>query len=252
MFHPTTFLLLLPALATGSTLWDGRMNDYNDTSILSTWSWSNPVGPYQTYIHGTNPLDTYIALSPTYRNPSTNTTLRGLQLTIDNTSHWSSQPMLRTELIPQTTSPITTGPVTYHFSLSHTLHNPPSQTHEHQLCFFESHFTELKFGLDGSQIQWYVGGNPHWNTTLEADVWQNFAYAVDFSAGTVTLWHSFAGEDLVRVAGPVEVATVSDGKDWHLGVLRLPSTRGGSDEGREDWRFSGVFVEGGEEVTVGV
>lgn len=242
-------LLTLSTLVSASILWDGRMNAYNSTSILSTWSWSNQVGPYQYYIHGSSPIDSYVNLSPEYTNPADSSSTKGLQITIDSSSHWNGQTMLRTELIPQTSAAINAGKVFYHFSVSHKSGNAPTMVHEHQICFFESHFTELKFGLNGNQLQWFADGQAFWNISFVADVWHNFAYGIDSDGGSVELYHSIEGKDLEMVAEPVDVDAVSDGKDWHLGVLRLPSTGGGDDDVREDWRFSGVWVEGGGEVT---
>ncbi len=83
--------------------------------------------------------------------------------------------MLRTELIPQTTAAINKGKVWYHFSMQHTGTNPPSPYEEHQVCFFESHFTEMKHGLisgaQGTQnlnLQWFVGGVSQWSVEFEA------------------------------------------------------------------------------------
>jgi hypothetical protein len=54
--------------------------------------------------------------------------------------------MWRTELIPQTKAPINKGKVYYHFSMMRKDKNAPSVNHEHQVNFFESHFTEMKYG----------------------------------------------------------------------------------------------------------
>jgi hypothetical protein len=35
---------------------------------------------------------------------------------------------------------------------------------------------------------------------------------------------------------------LQDGKDFHVGVLKLPGNGGG---GKEDWYFSGVYIESG-------
>lgn len=69
--------------------------------------------------------------------------------------------MWRTELIPQTSTNIGTGTQYYHFSLKTSTTNPPDvslnsiqfhlmglifspqPTFEHQILFFESHFTEV-------------------------------------------------------------------------------------------------------------
>ena len=106
-----------------------------DMLTLSIGSWSNQVGPYQYYIHGSGNLTEYVNLAPSYKNPADTSSSEGVKITIDNTSSWNGQAMLRTELIPQTTAPINAGKVYYHFSMSHTATNPPSAIEEHQVCF---------------------------------------------------------------------------------------------------------------------
>lgn len=65
----------------------------------------------------------------------------------------------------------------------------------------------------------------------------------------MTFYHSTGSDALVKTAGPVSATTYSDGKDWHLGVLRLPSNSGSTDGPTEDWHFSGVYVEDGNLTT---
>lgn len=45
--------------------------------------------------------------------------------------------MMRTELIPQTTSDLGSGTLFYHFSLQTREKNPPNAKIEHQIAFFE-------------------------------------------------------------------------------------------------------------------
>jgi len=47
--------------------------------------------------------------------------------------------------------------------------------------FFESHFTELKYGVgpDGNKLVWMIGGQEKWSTTFTANTWFNFAYDID-------------------------------------------------------------------------
>lgn len=150
--------------------------------------------------------------------------------------------MYRTELIPQTKAKINEGLVYYHFSLQHSAgSNAPDAADEHQIAFFESHFTELKFGgSSGNKLQWFANGEAHWSVEFKAGIWHNIAYAIDFSAGTVTFYHSTGGNNLVKTAGPVKVDAQSNGQDWHLGVLKLP---GSGKAKKENWHFSGVYVE---------
>ena len=169
----STILLSLATSAYASVLWDGRLNAYKSSAFLDKWSWSNPVGPYQYYIHGSGPVSEYVKLSTKYKNPADSGSKKGIQVTIDKTSVWNSDNMLRTELIPQTSAPINQGKVYYHFSMQHTGLHPPSPYEEHQVCFFESHFTEMKYGLiSGEQgtkdtkLQWMVNGVSHWSTVF--------------------------------------------------------------------------------------
>jgi hypothetical protein len=169
----TLILSIFAASASSKLLWDGRLNAYQSAAFLEKWSWSNPVGPYQYYIHGSGPVSEYVKLRPKYKNPADSATKQGIQITIDNTSVWNNDNMLRTELIPQTSAPINQGLVYYHFSVQHTSTHPPSPYEEHQVCFFESHFTEMKYGLISGEsgtldrrLQWMVNGVSYWNTVF--------------------------------------------------------------------------------------
>ncbi|ROW06877.1 hypothetical protein VMCG_04018 [Cytospora schulzeri] len=240
----------------GTILWDGRFNDLTSSTDLDNWSWSNEVGPYQYYIHGSGDVTEYVNLSPSYKNPADTSSKQGVKITLDSTAYWEGQTMRRTELIPQTTAAINTGTVWYHFSMLANATNYPSIYREHQIAFFESHFTEMKSGwisgesaTSDANLQWMVGGTSKWATNLTAGVWHNVAYEIDFSAGTVGFWHSTGGDDLVLAVEPVAASTSSNGADWHLGVLELP--RDGYVDADEDFYFSGVYVEGGG-LTTGV
>lgn len=88
-------------------------------------------------------------------------------------------------MIPQTTAAINKGTVYYHFSIKRSTTNVPSATNEHQICFFESHFTELKYGwvngesgTSNTNLQWMVGGQSKWKVELKADEWHNVAYEI--------------------------------------------------------------------------
>lgn len=162
--------------------------------------------------------------------------------------------MRRTELIPQTSAAINSGKVYYHFSLQRTNTNAPSEFREHQIAFFESHFTEMKSGWQSGAsgtsdplLRWDVSSTTQWNTTWEAGVWHNVAYGIDFSAGSVEFYHSTGADDLILAHSAVSVSASSDGKDWHLGVLELP--RDGYADATEDIYFSGVYVESGDLTT---
>ncbi|KAH7088921.1 hypothetical protein FB567DRAFT_321080 [Paraphoma chrysanthemicola] len=234
----------------GTTLWDGRFNDMTSSADLEKWSFSNPVGAYQYYIHGSGSVDKYVNLDASYKNPADTGSKQGVKITIDETAKWNGQTMLRTELIPQTSAAINKGKVYYHFSIKTSAENAPTTTNEHQVAFFESHFTELKYGGQGSantKLQWHVGGVSKWDVELVADEWHNVAYEIDFDAGFVTFWHSTGSSALTKTAGPFTASTSSNGADWHLGVLRLPGNNDAA--GAEDWYFSGVYIESGELTT---
>jgi len=165
----------------------------------------------------------------------------------------------RTELIPQTKANLGSGTLFYHFSMKKTATNSPNPSYEHQVNFFESHFTEMKYGwVNGNpttapdnHLRWFVGGQSKWDVDWVADVWHNFAYEINFSGGTVTLWHSTGSSPLVKTAGPFTASTSTNSADWHLGVLRLPNRSGGAnDQKPEDWYYSGVYVESGPITTV--
>jgi hypothetical protein len=181
----STILLSLFATAQGAVLWDGRLNDLSTSKDLNTWSWSNQVGPYQYYIHGSAAVDKYINFSPDYKNPNDTVSKKGAKFTLDSTAFWNGQNMRRIELIPQTKAAIASGKVWYHFSIMRKDVNPPSVNREHQICFFESHFTELKYGwLSGESgtsdpyLQWMTSQKSQWKTEWKAGVWHNVAYEI--------------------------------------------------------------------------
>ncbi|KAM0719107.1 hypothetical protein Q7P37_005012 [Cladosporium fusiforme] len=251
MVTTTALLALVGTASAGTLLWDGRANDYDDSSFLDDWSWSNQDGPYQWYIHGDGDASSYVNLGKSNKNPADTGSKQGIQITNDKTSSWNGQTMLRTELIPQTSAAINEGKVYYHFSMQHTDTNPPEASGEHQINFFESHFTEMKYGLvsgaegtSDNRLQWFVDGKSQWDEELTADTWHNIAYGIDFSAGEVEFYHSTGSDDLEKIAGPVSASTDSNGADWHLGVLRLTN-----DGATEDWNFSGVYIESGDLTT---
>ncbi|EJT73808.1 hypothetical protein GGTG_07663 [Gaeumannomyces tritici R3-111a-1] len=242
------------AVAAGTVIWDGRFNDLTSSTDLNKWSWGSQVGPYQYYIHGSSPVASYINLSPSYKNPADAASRQGAKFTLDSTAYWNGQNMRRIELIPQTTAAINKGKVYYHFSIKRSDVNPPATTREHQIAFFESHFTELKSGwLSGAPgtsdpaLRWMVNQQTKWSVDWAAGVWHNVAYEIDFGAGTVGFWHSTGADPLTRTVAPVSVSTSSNGADWHLGVLELP--RSGYPDAVEDFYFSGVYIETGSITT---
>ncbi|TGO47823.1 hypothetical protein BCON_0262g00090 [Botryotinia convoluta] len=239
--------------ANGAILWDGRF-DSSSMADLEAWSWSNAVGDYQNYIHGTGNITDYVALDSTYKNPADSGSALGAKITLDSTSYWEGQTMRRTELIPQTTAAIGSGKVYYHFSMKREDTNAPSIYREHQICFFESHFTEMKSGWISGEtgssdplLRWEVSATSQWSTNWTAGVWHNIAYGIDFSAGSVEFYHSTGSDALTLTVPAVSVSASSNGADWHLGVLELPVT--GQTDGTEDFYFSGVYIESGSLTT---
>ncbi|KAJ3479555.1 hypothetical protein NLI96_g8972 [Meripilus lineatus] len=231
----------LGGVRAGTTVWSGSFNPFTSAADFDKWSWSSQVGTYQWYIHGSQPTSHYLALDPSYKNPADTSETHGLKVTIDSTATWNSQ-MERTELIPQTTANLGTGNLFYHFSVKRTNTNPPNSAYEHQVVFFESHFTELKYGVspNPTDLQWMIQGNSHWSTPFTADTWFNFAYDIDFNAKTVGLWASTGSAPLTKVVQNVATSPSTNSADWHVGVLRIVN-----DPTPEDWYFSGVYIESG-------
>ncbi|KAH8602223.1 carbohydrate-binding module family 1 protein [Bisporella sp. PMI_857] len=254
LFPKAVATLASAGTAFGAILWDGRFNEFTSSTDLNNWSWSNQVGPYQYYIHGSSAVTAYVNLASSYKNPADSGSKQGAKFTLDSTAYWNGQNMRRTELIPQTTAAINKGKVWYHFSIKRSATNAPSIYREHQINFFESHFTELKSGwISGASgnsntaLQWFVGGQSKWSTEWVADVWHNVAYEIDFTANTVAFWHSTGSSPLTLTVSAVSASTSSNGADWHLGVLELPVS--GRTDTNEDFYFSGVYIESGSLTT---
>ncbi|KAJ3811866.1 hypothetical protein F5876DRAFT_38639 [Lentinula aff. lateritia] len=244
MFVQASFVAFLCGSAyAGTTIWSGSFNPYPTVSTFDDWSWADEVGTYQWYIHGTEPTSHYLALDPSYKNPADTAEVNGLMVTIDSTAEWNSD-MERTELIPQTTQNLGTGNLFYHFSLSTdpTGLNAPDSTLEHQILFFESHFTEIKYGVapNPTDLQWMVSSQFQWGTPLVPGTWYNFAYDIDFTGSTVGLWFSDGSSPLTKVANNVAASTSTNSEDFHVGVLRIVNT-----PAPENWYISGVYIENG-------
>jgi hypothetical protein len=229
-------------------LWNGFFNSSSTSADFDLWSWSNEIAPWQWYIHGSSATSEYLGVSPSFKNPADTTDAQGLRTTIDGTSFWNGQTMERTEVIPQTSANLGTGHLYYHFSLMTSTTNAPNPGFEHQIAFFESHFTEIKFGLiDGeagttdSHLRWDINSVTQWNTTLTPGTWYNFAYDIDFSGATVGLWFSTGSAALTQIMPNIAASPSTNSEDWHIGVLRLPN--GGTNAAPEDWFWSGIFVE---------
>ena len=94
--------------------------------------------------------------------------------------------MRRIELIPQTKAAINQGKVFYHFSaMRRAAPRAPSPAREHQICFFESHFAEMKYGwisgeagAENPNLQFMVGQQSRWKTEWLPGVWHNIAFEI--------------------------------------------------------------------------
>ncbi|GIJ92119.1 hypothetical protein Asppvi_011095 [Aspergillus pseudoviridinutans] len=239
-------LLAFPASSlAGTVLWSGIFNSSATVEDFDKWSWSNQIEPWQWYIHGSGKTTEYLGLSPDFKNPADTSDAQGVRITIDGTSFWNGQTMERSELIPQTKANLGSGHLYYHFSLSTKTTNAPDASFEHQIAFFESHFTELKYGASGTSdntLRWNAGGTTHWSVQLEPGNWYNFAYDIDFASQKVGLWASNGSDPLIEVVSPVSASTSTNSADWHVGQLRLPNG-GASNSAAEDWFWSGIYVE---------
>ncbi|KAG8739400.1 hypothetical protein FRC10_005666 [Ceratobasidium sp. 414] len=80
-----------------------------------------------------------------------------------------------------------------------------------------------------------ISPNATWNSQMF-----NFAYDIDFSAGTVGLWASTGSGALTKVIQNIAVSTSTNSADFHVGVLRIVNQAG-----IEDWYVSGVYIESG-------
>ena len=94
--------------------------------------------------------------------------------------------MRRIELIPQTKAAIDQGKVFYHFSaMRRAAPRAPSPGREHQICFFESHFAEMKYGWISGEpgatnpnLQFMVNQQSRWKTEWVPGVWHNIAFEI--------------------------------------------------------------------------
>lgn len=94
--HITALLVAgLASLSRAAVLWDGRFNNLTAATDLNDWSWSNEVGPYQYYIHGSETVDKYISLSSANKNPADTASKQGAKFTLDSTAYWNGQNMRR-------------------------------------------------------------------------------------------------------------------------------------------------------------
>ncbi|PBL00739.1 hypothetical protein ARMGADRAFT_1006864 [Armillaria gallica] len=241
------FVLILSAVCCSSTiLWDGRFNNYSTAADFNKWSWSNQVGQYQTYIYGNlkgETASTWLELGSTYMNPATAGEKQGVKVKLTASSLWNSGPMLRTELLPQTSNSLT-GNLYFHVSLQIPATNSPNPAYEHQIVFWEGHYADIKYGqLSGQNgvadtLQVITGGKSIWSVTPVKGTWYNFILGTGSPGG---LWVSTGSNTLQKVySGSLNG---NGGTDWHIGALRLPL--GGTTQviSEEDFYYSGIYVE---------
>ncbi|KAF8747299.1 Carbohydrate-binding module family 1 protein [Rhizoctonia solani] len=165
----------------GTVVWDGSFDPFNTPDDFNKWSWANRAGTYQ-YVG-----DGYTSYGAHGVNP-------------------------------EGTANLGTGNLFYHFSVKRSNTSAPNSALEHQVMFFESHFTELKYGVGSNptDLQWFVSGSNKWSTPFVADTWFNFAYDIDFDAKTVGLWASTGGAPLTKVVQNIaaNTFTVSVKENW--------------------------------------
>ncbi|KAE8131730.1 hypothetical protein BDV38DRAFT_288447 [Aspergillus pseudotamarii] len=77
-----SFLFLIPLVHAGEVVWDGFFNSSFTVDQLDKWSWSNPVGPYQWYIHGSEATSNYLEVSADFKNPADKSDEKGIRISI--------------------------------------------------------------------------------------------------------------------------------------------------------------------------
>ncbi|KAK8183453.1 uncharacterized protein BKA78DRAFT_347088 [Phyllosticta capitalensis] len=266
-------------------LWDGSFNDYSSvkdfdkcdskcgqaqsgSSGSTTASASVNIKvdvSYQWFIKGSESTDKYIDLSDKYKNPADTACKQGAKLTVDQSSKYENKESLRTELVAQQKpqekeKPMNKGKVAHHFSFKHAKENAPDTSLEHQLCYFDSGLTEMKYGCGekekkdcaaGNKMKWHVEGESKWEEELKEEEWHNCVYEIDYDKKEVSLWHSKEGEEMKKVSGPHKCDKCeSNGKDWHVGVAVHPREGKALEASKkEEWYVSGCYVEDGGEIT---
>jgi hypothetical protein len=97
-----SILFLIPLVQAGEVVWDGFFNSSftvdqfdkcklfmpsnslppqsNANALLG--SWSNPVGSYQWYIHGSEATSNYLEVSPGFKNPADTSDDKGIRISI--------------------------------------------------------------------------------------------------------------------------------------------------------------------------
>lgn len=83
-----------------------------------------------------------------YLNPPVLLFKRLLIAMQDQSSSWNGQPMLRSELIPQTSEDLGSGRLIYHFSLQTREKNAPTGDVERQIAFFEVSLLSVTLSLN--------------------------------------------------------------------------------------------------------
>lgn len=132
-------------------------------------------------------MSTYVDISSTFCNkPFNQFCEKGAMVTIDGSSRWNGQTMLRTELIPSP-QPTAAGRRIYRFSIKNVNLNP---AYENRFVFFESQLIWIVYGKPNNQaagdvadnFQFWINGKFYWAVPAENN-WHNFAIDIDHSAG---------------------------------------------------------------------
>ena len=155
-----------------------------------------------------------------------------------------SEISIGTELIPQTAAAINAGTVYYHLSIQYFDTNAPASSASIKSPSLRAGWISGELGTSDPMLRWDVNSVTQWNTTWEAGVWHNIAYAIDFAAGSVAFYHSTGADDLIITVPAVSLSASSNGEDFHVGVLELP--RDEYTDTTDDIYFSGVYVERGD------
>ncbi|KAF8760056.1 Microtubule binding [Rhizoctonia solani] len=250
-------VLLAPSVL-GAIVWDGRFNNYSGRGAAKL----ERTRPTSTGIYMYAQVD--VDIPPTthecwvfrekrhrhgtrsgqYKNPATTTAKQGVKVKINANSIWNGGTMLRSELIPQTTSSLS-GHLYFHVSLQIPTVNPPDPNYEHQIVFWEAagHYADIKYGQLAGQngvadvLRVITGGKTIWSVTPVKGTWYNFILETGSPGG---LWVSTGGNALTKVySGSLNG---NGGTDWHIGALRLPNGNTNTIT-EENIYYSGVYVE---------
>jgi hypothetical protein len=246
MLRTAALLYCLLNIAFGVLPWVGNFNDYTSTTQMDASTPGSPTGQYLCYIYGqvpsSNKFSTWVELDPSYKNPGECIGNKGVKVTIDGTSIWQGNSVLRRlEFIANFPGSDQTGTIYYKWSMMQSGTFTMSQ-YEHQLVFFENHPCDLKYGGSGGANLWFnINGRSVWNTPFTANTWYNFGLQVDYSAKTCTIYHSTGSNALAQVVAATSAPGIAP-SDFHLGILRV-TTASDTSTTKQSIFYSGVYAE---------